>query len=89
MIDESRVQHAMSIELLRYVRDQQPCEEVLLRWAAEHRLVGNYHILRKGGVLLVVDGVISLSPGRCTDDGGGVRCGNGLYWLDTNRIDIF
>jgi hypothetical protein len=79
----------MSLDLLRYVRDHRPTEGALLGWAAERRLVGNYHVLRKGGVLQVADGTVSIVPERCTDDGTGVRCGNCLYWLDRNRIDIF
>ena len=88
-MDDSRVQRGMSFELLRYVRDTRPTEEALLRWAEDRGLTGNVHLLRKGGVLQVTDGQVSISPERYTPDRSGASCGNGLYWLDKERIDIF
>lgn len=88
-ISEGQLKHAMSMDLLRFVRDHQPGEEDVIHWAQERNLVGSFHTLRKGGVLVVIDGRVVIASAHRSPDGNGVRCGNCMYWLDRGQVDTY
>jgi hypothetical protein len=86
---KEQVQGAMSLELLRHVRDDAPLQDDLLTWLSERQLVGSYHILRKEGVLLLEQGRVVISSEYLTPDKTGVYYENQICWLDRDQIDVF
>jgi hypothetical protein len=87
--DESNSAWAVSLELLRLVRDSCLTEVELIEALGVQRSV-RYHVLRKAG-LLVLDGGgrVTIAADRLASDGTAVVWGNQRYWLDHNQIDTF
>ena len=56
------------MELLLFVRDSRPSEAEMLEWLGPSA-VGSYHVLRKVGLLLLQDGVVTLNPENLSADG--------------------
>jgi hypothetical protein len=83
----SSVAGAISVALLRFVRDARPTEAELLAWlgSGQH---GRYHTLRKAGLLLVQGGVVVASPQHLTADGKHLHFENLRYNIDEDTIDI-
>lgn len=84
----SSVTNCISIALLRFIRDAGPAEAELLAWlGAEHQ--GRYHTLRKAGVLLLQDSVVTISPQHLSADGKHLRFAHMRYNIDEDTIDAF
>ena len=83
----SSVVGAISVALLRFVRDARPTEAELLAWLGSAPQ-GRYHTLRKAGLLLVQDGVVVASPHHLTADGKHLHFENLRYNIDEDTIDI-
>ena len=84
----SSVESAISIALLRFVRDGRPTEAELLAWLGSTQQ-GRYHTLRKAGLLLLRDGVVAASPEHLSEDGKHLTFENQRYNIDEGTINVF
>jgi hypothetical protein len=84
----SRPEQCITIPLLRYVRDSKPSEDELLDWLGPSE-AARYHVLRKAGLLIVNDGVVTLSADQLTDDGKHFRYEFLRYNIDDDTVDVY
>lgn len=82
------VQHYLSVQLLRYIRDNQPTEDEFLAYL-ELSNAAFYHVLRKERLLLLDNGRVILSPQHYMADGQCFWYFNQCIYLDKDQIDYF
>ena len=83
-MDHTRPSACLSLALLRHVRDAKPNESQLACWLAPGN-AGAMHVLRKAGLLILVDGTVTLSPAHLSADGTSFRYEDRLFLLDEER----
>jgi hypothetical protein len=76
----------LSIDLLRYVRDERPTEEEFLAWLGGPKRAGVYHTLRKAGLLMLEQGRLSLSPEHLAPDSKSFTFHDRVFWLDKDEV---
>jgi hypothetical protein len=81
----SEVRAALSGQLLRYVRDEQPSvEDFIARFGGPGGCV--YHVLRKGRALLEENGKLRLNPEHASPDGRQFTWETDVFLIDEDRI---
>ena len=88
MVNTSSISHALSFELLQYIRDQQPTEATLLEWLGVENS-GVYHMLRKAGAIICVDEEICLSPAHYFQTNQSFRYEHLQYMIDEGIIYVY
>jgi hypothetical protein len=78
----------LSLELLRFIRDERPSEMTLLHWlgAAD---AGLYYVLRDARLVELSQGRVRLSPACARAGGAKFHYQNVMYLLDEDRVMVF
>ncbi len=74
----------LSCELLRFVRDEEPTVAELIEQLGGEREIGRYHVLRKAGLITVIDDRVRLAESHLNHDRTIFTYEISLYHIDEN-----
>ena len=83
----SQIIASIDFDLLRFLRDSRPNEAEVLAWLGPSA-AGRYHVLRKAGLVELVDDCVRLSPAHLSNDGSGFRFENHIWEIDAGTVMI-
>lgn len=82
---QPRADVCLSIRLLLFIRDSRPTEAALLEWLGASDW-GCYYVLKRGGVVILRNGIVELSSVHLSEDCQTFYYGNRMFWLDEGRF---